>query len=38
MLDKLYKLLEDNYNEIVEIRRHLHMHPELSFEEVETPK
>lgn len=38
MLEKLYKLLEENYEEIVEIRRHLHMHPELSFEEVETPK
>ena len=26
------------FNEIVDIRRHLHQHPELSFEEVETSK
>jgi amidohydrolase len=38
MLERLYALLEENYEEMVEIRRHLHQHPELSFEEVETPK
>jgi amidohydrolase len=38
MLEKLYALLEENYEEMVDIRRHLHQHPELSFEEVETPK
>lgn len=38
MLKRLYELLEQHYEEIVDIRRHLHQHPELSFEEVETPK
>jgi len=37
-VEKLYQLLEQEYAEMVEIRRHLHQHPELSFEEVETPK
>lgn len=37
-MEKLYQYLKENYNEMVEIRRHLHQHPELSFEEVETPK
>ncbi|KAA9030646.1 M20 family metallopeptidase [Niallia endozanthoxylica] len=37
-MEKLYQLLEQEYGEMVEIRRHLHQHPELSFEEVETPK
>lgn len=37
-MDHLYKLLEDHYEEMIEIRRHLHQHPELSFEEVKTPK
>jgi len=37
-MEKLYQLLEKEYEEMVEIRRHLHQHPELSFEEVETPK
>lgn len=37
-MEKLYKLLDRFYNEMVEIRRHLHENPELSFEEVETPK
>ncbi len=31
-------LLDALYEEMVEIRRHLHAHPELSFEEVETPE
>jgi len=37
-VEKLYQLLEQEYGEMVEIRRYLHQHPELSFEEVETPK
>ena len=37
-MDKLYRYLNEGYEEMVEIRRHLHQHPELSFEEVETPK
>ncbi|UII54185.1 M20 family metallopeptidase [Cytobacillus spongiae] len=37
-MNQLYKLLEEHYEEMVEIRRHLHENPELSFEEVETPK
>lgn len=36
-MEKLFTLLDANYNEIVGIRRHLHEYPELSFEEVETP-
>ena len=38
MLEKFYSSLEQNYDEMVEIRRHLHENPELSFQEVETPK
>lgn len=34
----MYKELDKLYKEMVEIRRYLHQHPELSFEEVETPK
>lgn len=30
--------LQANYEDMVEIRRHLHMYPELSFKEVNTPK
>ncbi|MEC2077432.1 M20 family metallopeptidase [Metabacillus fastidiosus] len=37
-MKKLYELLDGLYEEMVEIRRHLHQYPELSFEEVETPK
>jgi amidohydrolase len=37
-MEKLFSKLEELYDEIVEIRRHLHQNPELSFEEVETPK
>lgn len=37
-MEKLYDRLKERYPEMVEIRRHLHEHPELSFEEVETPK
>lgn len=32
------KLAEDRYQDVVGIRRHLHMHPELSFCEVETAR
>lgn len=38
MLEKLYSLLKDHYDEMVDIRRHLHQYPELSFQEVTTPK
>ncbi|WP_221568387.1 M20 family metallopeptidase [Alkalihalobacillus sp. TS-13] len=37
-MDELFAKLEAQYEEMVEIRRHLHQNPELSFEEVETPK
>lgn len=37
-MEKLYSLLDEVFGEMVEIRRHLHQYPELSFEEVETPK
>lgn len=30
--------IEESYSETVEWRRHLHQHPELSFEEYETSK
>lgn len=36
MLEKLYRLLESYYDEMVTIRRYLHQHPELSFQEVKT--
>ncbi|MDT3994681.1 amidohydrolase [Mammaliicoccus fleurettii] len=34
--EKLFKLIESKESEMIEIRRHLHQHPELSFEEVQT--
>ncbi|TYR73447.1 amidohydrolase [Rossellomorea vietnamensis] len=37
-MEKLYQQLDHLYDEMVEVFRHLHMNPELSFEEVETPK
>ncbi|WP_298828744.1 amidohydrolase [uncultured Planococcus sp.] len=37
MLQKIYQQLETIYPEMVEIRRDLHMHPELSFQEKRTP-
>ncbi|WP_246589242.1 M20 family metallopeptidase [Desertibacillus haloalkaliphilus] len=37
MKEHLFQQLDSIYEEIVEIRRYLHQHPELSFEEVETP-
>ncbi|MFF6017190.1 amidohydrolase [Lysinibacillus fusiformis] len=36
-MGKLFTLIDENYEEMVGIRRHLHEYPELSFEEVETP-
>lgn len=36
MEKKLFQLLEENYDEMVSIRRYLHKHPELSFKEVKT--
>lgn len=36
MLTKLYALLQDHYKEMVTIRRYLHQHPELSFQEAKT--
>ena len=36
-MEKLFTLIDENYEEMVGIRRHLHEYPELSFEEVETP-
>lgn len=38
MLDSVFSQLDKAYEEMVAWRRYLHMHPELSFEEVETPK
>lgn len=35
-IDQIKNLAEENYNELVAIRRHLHAHPELSFEEEKT--
>ncbi|GAA0376811.1 M20 family metallopeptidase [Bacillus horti] len=37
MLDQLYSRLEEIYPEMVDFRRDLHMYPELSFTEVDTP-
>lgn len=34
--EKLFKLIENKESVMIEIRRHLHQHPELSFEEVQT--
>ena len=36
MKDKLMKMLDDRKEEIIQIRRYLHEHPELSFEEEKT--
>lgn len=36
-MEKLFNLLKDYYDEMVEIRRYLHANPELSFQEVNTP-
>lgn len=37
-MNNLFTTLDSLNEEIISIRRHLHKHPELSFEEVETPK
>ncbi|RFU66618.1 M20 metallopeptidase family protein [Peribacillus glennii] len=37
-LEHLFKKLHGIYPELVEFRRDLHMYPELSFEEINTPK
>jgi len=36
--NKISDLAEKYFNKVIEIRRHLHKHPELSFEESETAK
>jgi amidohydrolase len=36
MLEKIYTKLQDYYDEMIDIRRYLHQHPELSFQEVKT--
>lgn len=38
MMEKLFERLDYAYDEMVSIRRHLHMHPELSFKETNTGK
>jgi amidohydrolase len=37
-MEQLFKRLAEYNSEMIEIRRHLHQNPELSFEEVETPR
>jgi len=37
-IEQLYAELEDLFPTLVDIRRDLHMHPELGFQEVRTPK
>lgn len=38
MLNKLFTALEESYKEMVAIRRYMHQHPELSFQEYNTAK
>ena len=38
MIEKVFARLEEIYPELVEFRRDLHMYPELSHQEVNTPK
>lgn len=38
MLNKIHHAIEEYYPETVKIRRYLHQHPELSFQETETAK
>jgi len=38
MLNKLFDKLEGYYNDMVAVRRYLHQHPELSFQEYNTAK
>lgn len=37
-MEKLFTRIEELYPEMVELRRYFHQHPELSFQEVHTPK
>ena len=36
--DRIKQQVELNFDELVATRRHIHSHPELSFEEFETTK
>lgn len=38
MLESIYEKLESCFDEMVSLRRDFHQHPELSFQEVRTPK
>jgi len=38
MIETVFKRLEEVHSEMIDIRRDLHMHPELSFQEVRTPQ
>jgi amidohydrolase len=38
LLQEIFKRLDEIYPEMVEIRRDIHMYPELSFQEVRTPQ
>ncbi|WP_096188228.1 amidohydrolase [Evansella halocellulosilytica] len=38
MIEQIEEKLSQSYEEMVQIRRYLHQHPELSFKEVKTPK
>ncbi|WP_046178128.1 M20 metallopeptidase family protein [Domibacillus tundrae] len=37
-IEQLFKRLDEVYPELVELRRDLHMYPELSFQEINTPR
>ena len=36
--EQIQQLAEDGFQEVIDIRRHLHQHPELSYQEVKTGK
>src|SRR5690625_1213806 len=38
MLEEVERLIEQHLQEMIDIRRYLHQHPELSFQEYETAK
>lgn len=38
MIEKVKKLAQNYFHEVVELRRHIHQNPELSFQEFETSK
>lgn len=38
LLTKVHKAIDELYPEMINIRRHLHQHPELSFQETETAR